>query len=121
MKLAIISRQPTCYSTRRLVESAKARAHEVEILDTLKFSIDLAECNPQLFYQSQRLGEFDAIIPRIAASITRFGTAVVRQFEQMDDFSANSSHGIANSRDKLRALQIFSRNKICLDDSSFVK
>ncbi len=121
MKLAIISRQPNCYSTRRLVESAKARTHEVEVLDTLKFSIDLAEGNPQLFYQSQCLGEFDAIIPRIAASITRFGTAVVRQFEQMDVFCANSSHGIANSRDKLRALQILSRHQIGMPQTTFVK
>ncbi len=121
MKLAIISRQPDCYSTRRLVEAAKTRAHEVEVLDTLKFSIDLAECNPQLFYQSKCLGEFDAIIPRIAASITRFGTAVVRQFEQMDVFSANSSHGIANSRDKLRALQILSRHQIGMPQTTFVK
>lgn len=121
MKLAIISRQPDCYSTRRLVEAAKTRTHNVEVLDTLKFSIDLAECNPQLFYQSKCLGEFDAIIPRIAASITRFGTAVVRQFEQMDVFSANSSHGIANSRDKLRALQILSRHQIGMPQTTFVK
>ena len=121
MKLAIISRQRNCYSTRRLVESAKARDHDVEVLDTLQFSIDLAEGNPQLFYQSQRLGEFDAIIPRIAASITRFGTAVVRQFEQMDVFCANSSHGIANSRDKLRALQILSRHQIGMPQTTFVR
>ncbi len=121
MKLAIISRQPNCYSTRRLVESAKARAHDVEVLDTLKFSIDLSECNPQLFYQSQCLGELDAIIPRIAPSITRFGTAVVRQFEQMDIFCANSSNGIANSRDKLRALQILSRHQIGMPRTTFVK
>jgi ribosomal protein S6--L-glutamate ligase len=87
----------------------------------LQFSIDLAEGNPQLFYRSNLLEDFDAVIPRIGASITHFGTAVVRQFEQMDVFCANSSHGIANSRDKLRALQILSRHHIGMPQTTFVR
>jgi ribosomal protein S6--L-glutamate ligase len=121
MKLAILSRQPKCYSTSRLVESARSRGHEVKVLDTLQFSIDLAEGNPQLFHRSIALEDFDAVIPRIAPSITHFGTAVVRQFEQMDVFCANSSHGIANSRDKLRALQILSRHAIGMPQTTFVR
>lgn len=121
MKLAILSRHPGCYSTRRLVEAAKTRGHEVEVLDTLKFSIHLEENRPELFYRSKQLAEFDAVIPRIGASITHFGTALVRQFEQMDVFCANNSHGIANSRDKLRALQILSRHQIGMPPTTFVR
>lgn len=121
MKLAILSRHPNSYSTRRLVQAATMRGHQVDVLDTLKFSIDLAEGTPELFYRSEMLDEYDAVIPRIAASITHFGTAVVRQFEQMDVFSANSSHGIANSRDKLRALQILSRHQIGMPPTTFVR
>ena len=121
MKLAILSRHASCYSTRRLHEAACLRGHEVQIFDTLKFSIDLEAGNPQLFYGSRLLEELDAVIPRIGASITHFGTALVRQFEQMDVFCANSSHGIANSRDKLRALQILSRHHIGMPQTTFVR
>lgn len=121
MKLAILSRHPKCYSTRRLIESAHKRGHAAEVLDTLQFSIDLAEGNPQLFYRSEILEDLDAVIPRIGSSITYFGTAVVRQFEQMDVHCANSSHGIANSRDKLRALQILSRHHIGMPQTTFVR
>lgn len=121
MKLAILSRHPKCYSTRRLIESAHKRGHAAEVLDTLQFSIDLAEGNPQLFYRSEMLEDLDAVIPRIGSSITYFGTAVVRQFEQMDVHCANSSHGIANSRDKLRALQILSRHHIGMPQTTFVR
>ena len=121
MKLAILSRHPRCYSTRRLVQAAELRGHDVDVLDTLKFSIDLEEGNPQLFYSSRQLDDFDAVIPRIGASITYFGTALVRQFEQMDVYCVNSSHGIANSRDKLRALQILSRHQIGMPQTTFVR
>ncbi len=121
MKLAILSRHKQCYSTQRLLEAAETRGHEATVLDTIQFSIELAQGSPELYHNSRLLDEFDAVIPRIGASITHFGTAVVRQFEQMDVFCANSSHGIANSRDKLRALQILSRHNIGMPQTTFVR
>ncbi|MCR9200872.1 MAG: RimK family alpha-L-glutamate ligase [Planctomycetaceae bacterium] len=91
------------------------------MLDTLKFAIDLQSGDPDLFFRSRHLSSYDAILPRIGASITYFGTAVVRQFEQMDVFCANSSSGIANSRDKLRSLQILSRHSIGMPPTVFVR
>lgn len=120
MKLAILSRNKKCYSTRRLFEAAEARGHKVRVLDTLKFSIDLRKGNPDLFFRSRQLSEYDAVLPRIGASITNFGTALVRQFEQMDVYCANTSSGIANSRDKLRSLQILSRHHIGIPETTFV-
>ena len=121
MKLAILSRHPKCYSTKRLMQAAASRGHDVEILDTLKFSMDLAQGDPRLFYESGQVCDLDSVIPRIGSSITYFGTALVRQFEQMDVFCANSSHGIANSRDKLRAFQILSRHQIGMPKTTFVR
>ena len=121
MKLAILSRASNCYSTRRLKEAASQRGHKVKVLDTLRFSIDLEKGEPDLYYRSKPLSDYDAIVPRIGASITYFGTAVVRQFEQMDVFSAASSAGIANSRDKLRCLQILSRHAIGIPETTFVR
>ena len=121
MKLAILSRASNCYSTRRLKEAASKRGHKVKVLDTLRFSIDLEKGEPDLYYRSKPLSDYDAIVPRIGASITYFGTAVVRQFEQMDVFSAASSAGIANSRDKLRCLQILSRHAIGIPETTFVR
>jgi len=121
MKLAILSCSLGCYSTRRLREAAEQRGHEVKVLDTLKFSIDLQQGEPDLFWRQQRLSHYDAVLPRIGASITYFGTGVVRQFEQMDVFCANSSAGIANSRDKLRSLQILSRHHIGMPRTTFVR
>ncbi len=121
MKLAILSRAPTAYSTRRLVEAARLRGHEAKVLDTLKFSIEVESGAPDLWYAGKRLGAYDAILPRIGASITHYGTAVVRQFEQLDVYTPSSSHGIANSRDKLRALQILSRHDIGLPHTAFVR
>ncbi len=112
MKLAILSRGRNLYSTRRLMEAALGRGHEAKVLDTLRFAIDLRSREPDLYYRGKHLDEYDAVLPRIGASITYFGTAVVRQFEQMDVFCANSSTGICNSRDKLRSLQILSRHDI---------
>jgi len=121
MKLAILSRASNCYSTRRLKEAASKRGHKVKVLDTLRFSIDLEKGEPDLYYRSKPLSDYDAIVPRIGASITYFGTAVVRQFEQMAVFSAASSAGIANSRDKLRCLQILSRHAIGIPETTFVR
>jgi ribosomal protein S6--L-glutamate ligase len=121
MKLAILSCSPNCYSTRRLREAAEQRGHEVKVLNTLKFAIDLEEGEPDLYFHQKRLSHYDAVLPRIGASITYFGTAVVRQFEQMDVWCANSSAGISNSRDKLRSLQILSRHHIGIPQTTFVR
>jgi ribosomal protein S6--L-glutamate ligase len=121
MKLAILSRSPRCYSTRRLREAGQQRGHSVRVLNTLNFAIDLQEGAPDLYFRSKRLGRVDAVLPRIGASISYFGTAVVRQCEQMDVFCANSSAGISNSRDKLRSLQILSRHQIGIPQTTFVR
>ena len=121
MKLAILSRSAGCYSSRRLREAAEQRGHSVKVLNTLKFSIDLMKGKPDLYFRSKQLNHYDAVLPRIGASITYFGTAVVRQFEQMDVFCANSSTGIANSRDKLRSLQILSKHHIGIPETTFVR
>lgn len=120
MKIGILSCSPRCYSTQRLKEAALARGHKVKVLNTLRFSIDLDKGQPDLYYKGKILSSYDAIIPRIGASITYFGTAVVRQFEQMDVFCVNGSAGIADSRDKLRSLQILSRHDIGIPATEFV-
>lgn len=97
------------------------RGHVARVLDTLKFSIDLEAGTPDLYYRGRELSNYDAVLPRIGASITYFGTAVVRQFEQMDVFTANSSTGIGNSRDKLRCMQILSRHQIGIPQTTFVR
>ena len=121
MKLAILSRAPRSYSTRCLKEAAVDRGHQVKVLDTLRFSLEVNHGAPDLFYGSKHLTEYDAVIPRIGASVTYFGTAVVRQFEQLDVYTPSSSNGIVNSRDKLRALQILSRHDIGLPHTAFVR
>ena len=121
MKLAILSREPKNYSTRRLVEAAKNRGHKAKVLNTLKFSIDLQSGNPELYYKLKLLEHYDAVLPRVGASLTYFGTAIVRQFQQMDVFSANSADGILNSRDKLRSFQILSKQNIGIPPTTFVK
>ncbi|MCC7337079.1 MAG: RimK family alpha-L-glutamate ligase [Pirellulaceae bacterium] len=121
MKLGILSCSPNCYSTRRLLEAAMQRGHKAKVLNTLKFAIDLEEGSPELYYNQKQLSDYDAMLPRIGASVTYFGTAVVRQFEQMDVFCCNSSAGISNSRDKLRCLQILSRHHIGMPKTTFVR
>jgi ribosomal protein S6--L-glutamate ligase len=121
MELGILSCNAKCYSSRRLIEAARQRGHTTRVLNTLQFAIDLRPGHPDLYYRQEQIGHYDAVLPRIGASITYFGTAVVRQFEQMDVFSANSSEGIANSRDKLRSLQILSRHRIGIPQTTFVR
>ncbi|HEX9619316.1 MAG TPA: RimK family alpha-L-glutamate ligase [Polyangiaceae bacterium] len=121
MKVAVLSRSSRSYSTARLRDAAAKRGHAVKVLDTLKFSIDVKQGEPALFYRSKTLSRYDAVIPRIGASVTYFGTAVVRQFEQMDIFCANSSLGITNSRDKLRSLQILSRHHVGIPQTTFAR
>ena len=121
MKLAILSCAPNAYSTRRLKEAAELRGHQAKVLNTLKFAIDLGRGSPDLYYRQKALSTYDAVLPRIGASITYYGTAVVRQFQEMDIFCANTAHGITNSRDKLRSLQILSRHHIGLPRTTFVR
>lgn len=121
MKLGILSCSRNCYSTSRLREAAEQRGHKVRVLNTMKFAIDLEQGEPDLYFRGKQLSSYDAVLPRIGASITYFGTAVVRQFEQMDVFTANSSSGISNSRDKLRSLQILSRHHLGIPQTTFVR
>ncbi len=121
MKLAILSRALGSYSTQRLRTAALDRGHQVKVLNTLRFGIDLTGDEPDLQFRGKRLSSYDAILPRIGNSVTYFGTAVVRQFEQMDVYTPNTSYGIANSRDKLRATQILSRHNIGMPATTFVR
>lgn len=121
MKLAILSRAPQAYSTQRLRAAAEQRGHTPRVLNTLRFAIDLAGEEPDLRYRGKQLSDYDAILPRIGNSITYFGTAVVRQFEQMDVYTPNTANGITNSRDKLRAIQILSRHNIDMPATAFVR
>ena len=121
MKLAILSRAPRSYSTQRLRTAALDRGHDVKVLNTLRFGIDLTRDEPDLQFRGKTLSHYDAVLPRIGNSITYFGTAVVRQFEQMDVYTPNTSYGIANSRDKLRATQILSRHQIAMPATTFVR
>jgi ribosomal protein S6--L-glutamate ligase len=121
MKLAILSRAFRSYSTQRLRTAALDRGHQVKVLNTLRFGIDLSHDEPDLQFRGKHLSHYDAILPRIGNSITYFGTAVVRQFEQMDVYTPNTSWGISNSRDKLRAIQILSRHQIAMPATTFVR
>ena len=121
MKIAILSRAPRSYTTARLRTAASARGHQVKVLNTLRFAIDLSGPEPDLQFRGRPLSHYDAILPRIGNSVTYFGTAVVRQFEQMDVYTPNTANGIANSRDKLRASQILSRHNIGMPPTTFVR
>ncbi|MEM6426945.1 MAG: 30S ribosomal protein S6--L-glutamate ligase [Cyanobacteria bacterium P01_H01_bin.119] len=119
MKIAILSRKSSLYSTRRLEEAGKARGHEMHVIDYLRCYMNITAHNPQVIYQGSPLEGFDAIVPRIGASKTFYGTAVVRQFELMGIFSANESQAISRSRDKLRCLQLLARKGIGLPVTGF--
>jgi ribosomal protein S6--L-glutamate ligase len=121
MKLAILSTAPNCYSTRRFKQAAEERGHDVDVLNTLRFAIELERGEPDLFYKATHVEDYDAVLPRIGASRTFFGTALVRQFEQMDVYTPNTSNGITNSRDKLRSLQILSKHDIGMPHTTFVR
>ncbi len=121
MKLAILSRGPRLYSTRRLREAALARGHQVKVFDTLKFGLYLRQGEPDLTYRGKPISDYDAIIPRIGTSVTFFGTAVVRQFEQMGVFCLNTADSILASRDKLSSMQALSRHDIGIAETAFVR
>ena len=119
MKIAILSQDASLYSTRRLKEAGEARGHEMRVINYLRCYMNITSHKPSVIYQGKPLENFDAIIPRIGASRTFYGTAVVRQFEVMGVFSANESQAISRSRDKLRCLQILARAGIGLPVTGF--
>lgn len=119
MRIALLSRNSNLYSTSRLKEAAEERGHEVRVIDYLRCVMDITSHRPNIRYAGSPLEDFDAIIPRIGASHTFYGTAVVRQFEMMNVFPTNESQGISRSRDKLRSLQLLSRNGIGLPVTGF--
>ncbi len=119
MKIAILSRNKKLYSTRRLIEAGTERGHDVHCFDTTKCYMDTASHRPSVHYKGEKLEGFNAVIPRIGASITFYGTAVLRQFEMMGVYPLNESVGISRSRDKLRSLQILSRHGIGLPLTGF--
>ncbi|HOX82656.1 MAG TPA: 30S ribosomal protein S6--L-glutamate ligase [Chryseolinea sp.] len=120
MNIAILSRNPKLYSTKRLKQAGEERGHKVEIIDHMKCVLFIEKKNPMVLYQGRKLDYFDAIIPRIGASVTFYGAAVVRQFEMMKVFSAVESQALIRSRDKLRSLQILSRAGLGLPKTIFM-
>ncbi|WP_416446079.1 30S ribosomal protein S6--L-glutamate ligase [Leeuwenhoekiella sp. A16] len=119
MNIKILSRNSNLYSTQRLIEAAKKRKHNVEVIDPLKCDLIIEKRKPSVYYKGRYLSDTDAIIPRIGASITYYGTAVVRQFEMMGSFTTTESQALVRSRDKLRSLQILSRARLGLPKTVF--
>jgi ribosomal protein S6--L-glutamate ligase len=119
MNIAILSRSSRLYSTRRLAEAAQERGHEVRIINHLRCYMSINAVHPEVHYNGAALSPFDAVIPRIGASVTFYGTAVVRQFEMMGVYCLNESVAISRSRDKLRSLQLLSRKGIGLPVTGF--
>jgi len=119
MKIGILSRGPKLYSTQRLVEAAKERGHEIEVINPLKCFMNITSNNPSVHYRERVLNDFDAVIPRIGASVTFYGTAVLRQFEMAGVFAANESVAITRSRDKLRCLQLLAKKGIGMPVTGF--
>lgn len=119
MKIIILSRGPNLYSTKRLVEVGRTMGHEMQVVDHLKCNIEIEKKSPKIYYNGAYLNDIDAIIPRIGASVTFYGTAVVRQFEMMGIFSAVESEALVSSRDKLRSLQLLARAGVGLPKTVF--
>ena len=119
MKIALLTQNAKLYSSKRLIEAARERGHEIEPIKTLQVVINIASHRPSLYYSGEKLEGFDAVIPRIGASITFYGMAVLRQFEMMGVFPLNESVAIGRSRDKLRSMQLLSRKGIGLPVTAF--
>lgn len=119
MKLALLCRNAQLYSHQRIIAAARDRGHEIDAIDHLRCTIDIASHRPKIHYRGRLLHDYDAVIPRIGASVTFFGTAVVRQFEMMQVYCLNESVAISRSRDKLRSLQLLSRKGIGLPVTVF--
>lgn len=119
MKIVILSRNSRLYSTKRLLEAGEKKGHEMLVIDPLKCVLEIEKKNPRIFYKGQYLSDIDAIIPRIGASVTFYGTAVVRQFEMMKVFSTVESQALVRSRDKLRSLQVLARAGVGMPKTAF--
>jgi ribosomal protein S6--L-glutamate ligase len=119
MRIAILSRNTNLYSTRRLIEAGMQRKHEMMVVDHTKCDLIIEKKNPVIIYRGRKLEHVDAVIPRIGASVTFYGTAVVRQFEMMKVFTAIESQALLRSRDKLRSLQILARAGLGLPKTVF--
>jgi ribosomal protein S6--L-glutamate ligase len=119
MKIAMLARNAKLYSHQRLKEAAEARGHELEIIDTLRCYMNIASRRPEVYYNGEKLTGFDAVIPRIGASVTFYGMAVLRQFEMMGVYPLNESVAIGRSRDKLRSMQLMARDGIGLPVTTF--
>ena len=119
MKIAILSRNPNLYSTKRLVEAGKKRGHEIVVLDHLKCVLVIEKNKPHIYYRGEKVNGVNAVIPRIGASATFYGAAVVRQFEMMKIFTAVESQALVRSRDKLRSLQLLARAGIGMPKTAF--
>ncbi|MDH3208021.1 MAG: 30S ribosomal protein S6--L-glutamate ligase, partial [Gemmatimonadota bacterium] len=120
MKIGILSRRASLYSTSRLKEAAAARGHEVRVIDFLRCTMEVKAKDPAVYYKGAEL-TLDAVIPRIGASVTFYGTAIVRQFEMMGVYSTAESQAIVRSRDKLRSMQLLSREGIGLPTTAFAR
>jgi len=114
MKIAMLARNANLYSHKRLKEAAEARGHTLDILNTLRCTVHIASHRPQVFYKGEPIEAYDAVIPRIGASITNYGLAILRQFEMRGIWSLNESVAIGRSRDKLRSLQILAKHGLGL-------
>lgn len=119
MKIAMMARNASLYSHKRLKEAATDRGHQLDIIDTLRCYMSIASHRPTIYYGGEQLKGYDAVIPRIGASVTFYGLAVLRQFEMMDVYPVNESVGIGRSRDKLRSMQLLSRAGIGLPVTTF--
>ncbi|WP_260484132.1 30S ribosomal protein S6--L-glutamate ligase [Sphingomicrobium flavum] len=119
MKLALMCRNAELYSHRRLVEAAEQRGHDIDVIDHLRCYINITSNNPSIKYQGENLPKYDAVIPRIGASVTFYGTAVLRQFEMMGVYPLNESVAISRSRDKLRSMQLMARKGIGMPTTVF--
>ncbi|SPJ22930.1 30S ribosomal protein S6--L-glutamate ligase [Palleronia abyssalis] len=119
LRIAVLSREPNTYSTKRLVEEGEKRGHTIEVIDTLRCYMTLNAMAPDIHYDGTRLPRYDAVIPRVGASITPYGTAIVRQFETIGTWVLNGSSGITASRDKLHAHQVLARQKIGMPVTAF--
>lgn len=119
MRIAMMARNANLYSHKRLKEAAEQRGHELDIINTLRCYMNIASHRPEIYYNEKKLPDYDAVIPRIGASVTFYGLAVLRQFEMMDVYPLNESVAIGRSRDKLRSMQLLSREGIGLPVTTF--
>jgi len=119
MKFAMMARNPNLYSHKRLVEAAEIRGHQLDIINTLQCYMNIVSKRPEIYYNGEVLPKYDAVIPRIGASVTFYGLAVLRQFEMMGVYPLNESVAIGRSRDKLRSMQILSREGVGLPTTTF--